>query len=233
MPAPATVMGLALALACGITTPSLYAGGAPQSRMERKPGAEATVPPEAASQTILVLGDSLSAGYGLAPNTGWVALLQQRLADKPVGKNHYTVVNSSISGDTTSGGRTRLPSALSRTHPAVVIVELGANDALRGLPMSVTRANLEAIIEASQAAGARVVLVGMQIPPNYGPVYTQAFSSLFPMLAKQYHTSLVPFLLEGIADKPEMFQADQIHPLAKAQPVLLENVWAPLSPLLK
>ncbi|WP_347556699.1 arylesterase [Robbsia sp. KACC 23696] len=190
-------------------------------------------PTQAPRPTIVVLGDSLSAGYGLPPNTGWVTLLTQRLTDHPAGKNHYTVVNSSISGDTTSGGRSRLPGALARSHPAVVIVELGANDALRGLPMSVTQSNLEAIIEMSQAAGAKVVLVGMQIPPNYGPSYTQAFSSLFPTLAKRYHTALVPFLLQGIADKPEMFQADQMHPLATAQPVLLDNVWAPLSPLLQ
>jgi acyl-CoA thioesterase-1 len=185
------------------------------------------------SPVIVVLGDSLSAGYGLPPNTGWVPLLTQRLTDKPPGKNHYTVVNSSISGDTTSGGRSRLPSTLARVHPAIVIVELGANDALRGLPMSVTQANLQFIIETSQAAGAKVVLVGMQIPPNYGPAYTEAFSSLFPRLAKQYHTALVPFLLQGIADKPALFQADQMHPVAKAQPVLLENVWTPLLPLLQ
>lgn len=183
-----------------------------------------------AQHTIVVLGDSLSAGYGLPPNTGWVPLLQQRLARVAPA---YTVSNASISGDTTSGGRSRLPAVLARLHPAIVIVELGANDALRGLPLSTTRENLVAIITSAQAAGARVVLVGMQIPPNYGPAYTGAFAALYPELASKHHLTLVPFLLEGIADKPELFQADQIHPLPQAQPVLLDNVWKRLQALIQ
>ena len=228
--AMARTLGVMIALTAGIAVPPAQAQ---DMRPTTATPAVATNPAKQPPPVIVVLGDSLSAGYGLPPNTGWVPLLTQRLTATPPGKNHYTVVNSSISGDTTSGGRSRLPSTLARVHPSIVIVELGANDALRGLPMSVTQANLEAIIEASQAAGAKVVLVGMQIPPNYGPAYTAAFSSLFPSLAKRYHTSLVPFLLQGIADKPELFQADQMHPVAKAQPVLLENVWASLLPLLQ
>lgn len=177
----------------------------------------------------MVLGDSISAGYGLPRDTGWVHLLTQRLAQSP---EHYSVTNGSISGDTTSGGRSRLPALLQRVKPAIVIIELGGNDALRGMPMTTTRANLEAIIKMSQAAGAKVLLVGMQIPPNYGQAYSRAFASLFPTLAQQYHTGLVPFLLNGIADKPELFQADQIHPLPQAQPVLLDNVWKPLQSLI-
>ena len=186
------------------------------------------------ARTILVLGDSLSAGYGLPRNTGWVYLLEQRLAAQAGSlRSHYSVSNASISGDTTSGGVSRLPALLTRLHPVLVIVELGGNDALRGLPLTTTRSNLQTIVTTSRASGAQVLLVGMQIPPNYGQAYTQQFSALYADLAKRDGVSLVPFLLEGIADKPELFQADQIHPLPQAQPVLLDNVWKVLQPLIE
>lgn len=228
-----TVAAVALAFLAALSTARAQGAGAatvtptPATSGAARAGA---VRAPLAQHTIVVLGDSLSAGYGLPPDTGWVPLLQRRLARVAPA---YTVSNASISGDTTSGGRSRLPAVLARLHPAIVIVELGANDALRGLPLSTTRENLVAIITSAQAAGARVVLVGMQIPPNYGPTYTRAFAALYPELASKYHLTLVPFLLEGIADKPELFQADQIHPLPQAQPVLLDNVWKRLQALIQ
>jgi acyl-CoA thioesterase-1 len=178
---------------------------------------------------IVVLGDSISAEYGLPRDTGWVALLRQRLADERI---DYSVANASISGDTTSGGRARLPAIMERMKPTIVIVELGANDALRGVPLSTTRDNLRTIIEQAQQGHAKVVLVGMYVPPNYGPDYTQKFHGMYGELSQQFHTPLVPFLLAGIADKPDMFQSDQIHPTQQAQPVLLDNVWPAVKPLL-
>lgn len=189
------------------------------------------MPAPSTSPTILVLGDSLSAEYGLDRGTGWVPLLAKRLASAP-GPIHYSVSNASISGDTTSGGLSRLPALLARRHPAIVVVELGANDALRGIPIATTRSNLTSIVQLAQAQRAKVLLVGMQIPPNYGPAYTHAFSALYPAISERFKTGLVPFLLDGIADKPELFQADQMHPIAQAQPVLLENVWKPLQSLI-
>ena len=183
----------------------------------------------AAHPSIVVLGDSLSAEYGLARGTGWVALLRQRLAQ--TGSN-YDVINASISGDTTSDGRARLPAILARAHPAIVIIELGANDALRGIPLAVTVENLQDVIARSRAAGAKVLLVGMQIPSNYGPDYTKKFRMLYPQLAQQTRVALAPFLLEGLADQPQMFQADQLHPIEAAQPRLLDNVYPALKPLL-
>lgn len=177
---------------------------------------------------ILVVGDSLSAEYGLNRGSGWVALLQQRLARQKV---PATVVNASISGDTTSGGRSRLPALLAQHHPTNVVIELGANDALRGLPLSMTEDNLAQMARTAQQAGARVLLVGMQVPPNYGGDYTRRFAALFPKVAKQYHTGLVPFLLAGVADAPnaaELFQADGLHPKAQAHPRILDNVWPEL-----
>jgi acyl-CoA thioesterase-1 len=179
---------------------------------------------------IVVLGDSISAEYGLPRDTGWVALMRRRLADERI---DYNVANASISGDTTSGGLARLPALMQRLKPSVVIVELGANDALRGVPLTTTEDNLRSIIEQSQKAHAKVVLVGMYVPPNYGPEYTQKFHGLYGDLSKQFHVALVPFLLAGIEDKPDMFQADQIHPTQQAQPVLLNNVWPTLKPLLR
>ncbi len=182
-----------------------------------------------AKPVIVVLGDSLSAEYGLPRDSGWVALLRRRLASERL---DYNVANASISGDTTSDGRSRLPALMQRLKPAIVIVELGANDALRGVPLATTEANLRAIVESVQRSNARAVLVGMYVPPNYGPAYTQKFHSLYGQLAQDMRIPLVPFLLAGIENKPDMFQADQIHPTQQAQPALLDNVWPTLKPLL-
>ncbi|MCY4755533.1 arylesterase [Pelomonas aquatica] len=181
---------------------------------------------------VLVVGDSLSAEYGLKPGDGWVALLQKRLAEQ---KKPHRVVNASISGDTTAGGRSRLPAALRAHRPAIVIVELGGNDALRGLPLASTRDNLLAMARAVQDAAARLVVVGMQVPPNYGAAYGKEFVGLFEQVARQAHAGLVPFLLKGVADRADAmdwFQPDRIHPLAKAHPLMLDNVWPALRPLL-
>lgn len=182
---------------------------------------------------ILVVGDSLSAEYGLKRGTGWVPLLEKRLAQQKVAGR---VVNASISGDTTSGGLSRLPALLAQHHPTIVIVELGGNDALRGLPLAMTDENLSKMVDLARQAGARVLLVGMQVPPNYGPDYTQRFGALFPKVARQYRTGLVPFLLHNVADVPDplrMFQADRIHPKETAHPLILDNVWPELKKLLK
>jgi acyl-CoA thioesterase-1 len=184
----------------------------------------------APAPAILVVGDSLSAGYGIELRDGWVTLLQQRLAQQ--GYPH-TVVNASISGDTTAGGRARLADALKRHRPEIVILELGANDGLRGLSLGATRANLEAMIKAAQSAGARVLLIGIQLPPNYGPDYTGKFRAIYTDLARDYNLPLVPFLLEGVALTPKLMQPDGLHPRAAAQPRLLDNVWPYLEPLLK
>jgi acyl-CoA thioesterase I len=183
----------------------------------------------AAPGTILVLGDSLSAEYGLPRDSGWVKLLADRIAQRAP---QYSVVNSSISGDTSSGGRARLGALLARHHPSFVLVELGANDGLRGLPVEPMRANLKAIIQGSRAAGARVLLIGIRVPPNYGPEYAGRFDAAYGELARSEHVDFVPFLLEGFADRLDWFQADHLHPLAAAQPSILENVWARLAPLL-
>jgi acyl-CoA thioesterase-1 len=182
---------------------------------------------------ILVVGDSLSAEYGISRGTGWVALLEQRLAQA---KSGATVVNASISGDTTSGGLSRLPALLRQHKPDLVIIELGGNDALRGLPLDQTRGNLTEMARLSAASGAKVVIVGMQLPPNYGRAYGDRFASLFADVARSEKAALVPFLLKGVADGPRaeaMFQPDRIHPLASAQPAMLDNVWPVLEPLLK
>ncbi len=181
-----------------------------------------------ASKSVLVLGDSLSAEYGLARGTGWVALLQQNLEKE---KLDVTLVNASISGETTSGGATRLPELL-KQRPAVVVIELGANDGLRGLSLAAAETNLKTMIAAAQSVHAKVVLVGMQLPPNYGPDYTDRFANMFGKLARENKTALVPFLLNGIADKPQLFQGDNLHPIAQAEPVLVDNVWTVLKPLL-
>lgn len=182
-----------------------------------------------AAPTVLVIGDSLSAEYGIKRGTGWVSLLSERLArrDTP-----WRVVNASISGDTTSGGVTRLPALLQQHVPKIVVIELGANDALRGLSLSVTTKNLSTLIDLAQKAGAKVVLVGMQVPPNFGANYTREFSMLFQKLAKQHRTALVPFFFQGMAADPDFFQEDRLHPNERAQPHLLENVWVVLSSLL-
>ena len=187
----------------------------------------------AATRTVLVVGDSLSAEYGLARGTGWVALLEQRIAREQIAA---TVVNASISGDTTAGGLARLPALLREKKPSVVVVELGGNDALRGLPLEATRANLVEMTKLAKAAGAKVVIVGMQLPPNYGRAYGDCFAALFADVAKSEGAALVPFLLKGVADAANaetMFQPDRIHPLASAHPTMLANVWPVLAPLLK
>jgi acyl-CoA thioesterase-1 len=184
----------------------------------------------ASDHTILVLGDSLSAALGIRPEQGWVALLAQRLQAQGYG---YQIVNASVSGETTSGGLERLPRALQLHQPATVILELGANDGLRGLPVSETRENLARMVRLSQAAGARVLLVGMRIPPNYGPRYTEAFARMFPELANQYHLPLVPFLLEKVALDPTRMQQDGMHPNARGEPPVLDTLWPYLKPLLK
>ncbi|MDA8520825.1 arylesterase [Acidovorax sp. NCPPB 4044] len=182
---------------------------------------------------ILVVGDSLSAEYGLARGTGWVALLEKKLAQEKIAA---TVVNASVSGDTTAGGRSRLPGLLAQHRPTHVILELGGNDALRGLPLQGTEANLQAMAEASRKAGARVLIVGMQVPPNYGSDYTRRFEGVFASVARSTQSALVPFLLKGVADGPNptaMFQADRIHPRAEAHPLMLANVWPELRRLLR
>ena len=178
---------------------------------------------------ILVFGDSLSAGYRMEEAQGWVALLADRLAAQ---NSPFEVMNASVSGDTTSGGRARLPALLARHQPTHVVIELGGNDALRGLPVSSTEDNLSQMTDVSRKAGAKVLLIGMQVPPNYGAEYGGQFAGTFARVASKYKVALVPFLLKGVADGPDaerLFQADRIHPREEAQPVMLENVW----PLLK
>ncbi|MBK8181999.1 MAG: arylesterase [Candidatus Competibacteraceae bacterium] len=184
----------------------------------------------AETPTILVLGDSLSAGYGISAEQGWVKRLQDRLVERGF---PHRVVNASISGDTTSGGLSRLPAALERERPAIVILELGANDGLRGQPPMAMSHNLARMIELAQQAGAKVLLAEMRIPPNYGPTYTQKFHATFAELAQHYAIPLIPFLLEGIAGDPALTQEDGLHPRAEGQPKILENVWPTLEPVLK
>lgn len=178
---------------------------------------------------ILVVGDSLSAEYGLQRGSGWVALIEQRLRSENAA---YQIRNTSISGDTSSGGVSRLPAALSEHRPDIVIIELGANDALRGLSLGATEDNLSKMISLSQEAQARVLLLGMQIPPNYGRQYAEQFRALFPRLASRHNTQLAPFLMEGMAADRNLFQADGIHPNEQAQPILAENVWEQLGPMI-
>jgi len=191
----------------------------------------AAIPARAETPTILVFGDSISAGYGLPRvEQGWVALLQAKLKKEGYG---YEVVNASVSGETTGGGLARLPRALSLHQPSIVILELGGNDGLRALPIAPMRANLARMAELSTAAGAKVVLVGMRMPPNYGPQYTEQFSRVYTQIAHDEHLALVPFLLDGVALTPTLMQDDGIHPNGAGQPRLLENVWPALAPLLK
>ena len=183
-----------------------------------------------AAPTILVYGDSLSAAYGIPQNAGWVALLGERLKQR---KSNYTVVNASISGETSAGGATRIGAALAKAQPAIVIVELGANDGLRGLPIAQMKTNLAAIVQAAKRHGARVILVGMQLPPNYGAQYVNAFRAAFRDIARDERVPLVPFLLEGVPNQREMFQEDNLHLVAEAQPILMENVWRKLSAMVR
>ncbi len=178
---------------------------------------------------LLVVGDSISAGYGLQAGAGWVDLLAARL-----GNDRYPlrVVNASITGDTTAGGRARLPSLLARYHPALVVIELGGNDGLRGGNLAATRDNLDAMVAAAQRAGAKVLVVGMKLPPNYGPAYTREFETLYVAVAKARGVPLVPYFFAGFGEQNELFQPDRIHPTAAAQSKLLDNVWPILKPLL-
>ena len=187
----------------------------------------------APAPVILVVGDSLSAEYGLKRGSGWVALLEARLAAEKITAR---VINASVSGDTTSGGRSRLPALLCQHKPTHVVIELGGNDALRGLPLQGTEDNLAQMTQAAQKAGAKVLLVGMQVPPNYGGEYSRRFSGLFEKVADKHKAGVVPFLLRGVADGPEptaLFQADRIHPKEEAQARMMENVWPELRKLLK
>jgi acyl-CoA thioesterase-1 len=183
----------------------------------------------ATSRTVVVLGDSLSAGYGIKIQDGWVALLSQRLASEGYG---YKVVNASVSGETTQGGLARLPRALELHKPDIVIIELGGNDGLRGLPLATSHENLRRAIELARGAKARVLLVGMMIPPNYGERYAREFRDMFSTLATKYSLALVPFLLDRVALEPGLMQADGIHANTKGQPQMLENVWPKLKPML-
>jgi acyl-CoA thioesterase-1 len=184
----------------------------------------------AAERSILVLGDSLSAAYGIPRARGWVTLLEARLKRE---QSNYIVVNASVSGETSAGGRSRLQPLLEKHKPAVVILELGANDGLRGLPLAQLKANLEQIIVQSQKVGARVLLVGVKLPPNYGEEYLARFDAVFRDLAKKHRTGLVPFLMEDFGGKAEFFQDDRLHPNERAQPLMLEQVWKGLRPLLR
>ncbi len=182
-----------------------------------------------AARTILVFGDSLSAGYGIRQDLAWPALLAKRLQERQL---DYNVINASISGETTSGGRSRLNAALSKYTPSIIIIALGSNDGLRGLPIATMRDNLNAMTESAQKKNTKVLIVGQRLPPNYGN-YAAQFQNAFSDVAKQQNAALVAFLLEGIATEPKLFQADNLHPTAEAQPLLLDNIWRELEPLLK
>ena len=185
----------------------------------------------AQAATVLVFGDSLSAAYGIGAREGWVTLLEERLKREKF--DHYSVANASISAETTRGGAARIEEALARTRPVLVIVALGGNDGLRGLPVTQMKTNLTRIVEAAQRRGARVLLAGMRIPPNYGAQYTKEFEAAYAEIARRHKVPLVPFLLEGVGDRRELMQPDNIHPTAAAQPVILETVWKGLRPLLE
>jgi acyl-CoA thioesterase-1 len=182
------------------------------------------------TRTVLVMGDSLSAAYGLAPREGWVALTAERMAQRTPG---WRVVNASVSGETTAGGASRIAGELARNRPAVVVIALGGNDGLRGLPLKQTRANLDKMVREAKAAGARVLLVGMRMPPNLGKAYTEGFAANYRAVAEAHQVALLPFLLEPIAMDRAAFQADNIHPVAAVQPKLRDHVWPALEPLLK
>lgn len=190
----------------------------------------AALPAHSASKTLLLLGDSLSAEYGLPRGTGWASLLAQQLRDD---KLEATLVNASISGETTAGGKARLPALLAQHKPAILILELGGNDGLRGLSLPATQANLREMVTMASRAGARTLLVGMQVPPNYGPDYSKRFTAMYETLGKDKGVKLVPFLLNGLDDTDRWFQPDRIHPNREAQSVMLRNVWPVLKPMLK
>jgi acyl-CoA thioesterase-1 len=190
----------------------------------------ATANAYSAPKTVLVVGDSLSAEYGIARGAGWVSLLEQKMKTEKIDAK---VVNASISGETTSGGKARLPALLGQHKPDLVVIELGANDGLRGLPVPSAEANLRAMIAAAQAQKARVLLVGMRMPPNYGRAYTERFFGMFQTVATSTKSPLVPFMLEGVADKPALFQQDRLHPTAQAHPIILNNIWPTFEKMVK
>jgi acyl-CoA thioesterase-1 len=219
---------LALAALCtSPASPAFSAGMQAQAATNTRPAPPAAAGDSDAARRILILGDSLSAEYGIGRGEGWVKLLEQRTAPRG-----WNITNASISGETTGGGLTRLPALLEKTRPAITVIELGANDALRGLPMASTEANLRKMIRLSRDAGSRPLLVGMMMPPNFGPAYARQFSEMFGRLAESERIALVPFLLEGFADDLAWFQPDRVHPTAKAQPRMLDNVWPVLSKML-
>lgn len=183
-----------------------------------------------APKTVLVVGDSLSAEYGIARGAGWVALLERKLKAEKI---PATIVNASISGETTIGGRTRMPALLDRHKPDIVVIELGANDGLRGLPVASAEGNLRAMVDMAQKKKAKVMLIGMRMPPNYGRAYTESFFNMFRKISTETRSPLVPFMLEGVADKPALFQQDRLHPTAAAHPIILNNIWPTFSSLIK
>jgi len=186
--------------------------------------------PNMPQKTILVFGDSLSAAYGIAQSSGWVILLQKRLTDS---QYNYEVINASVSGETTIGGKNRLDAQIKRVKPSIVMLELGANDGLRGLPIIEMKKNLSEMIDTSQKSGAKVILIGMKLPPNYGVHYTESFTQTYQTLSQQFKTPLVPFMLDKVATEPELVQADGLHPNEQGQPIILENIWRILKPILK
>lgn len=184
---------------------------------------------QAPSPEVLIVGDSISAGYGLLPGAGWATLLQDRLTAEHF---PHRVVNASISGDTTAGGRARIAALLAQHRPAVTVIELGGNDGLRGGNLDAMRENLDAMVAAAQKSGSRVLILGMRVPPNYGPAYVQRFAGIFGEVARAHNAALVPFMFEGFGEDNAMFQPDRIHPIAAAQGKLLDNAWPALKPLL-
>ncbi len=214
-------------IALAAASVAFIVGAQPVARNAAAPTPAAT---PSAQRAVLVMGDSLSASYGIAAAQGWVSLTARKIAKEKPG---WRVVNASISGETTAGGAARIAAELKRHRPAVVVIELGANDGLRGLPLAQTRANLAKMIAAAKKTNARVLLIGMRLPPNYGPEYTREFEGAFRDLSRQHRTAFLPFLLEPVAMDDRAFQADRLHPTAAAQPKLRDHVWPALAPLLK
>ncbi len=229
---PRSNVGFARRLARTIATLALVAIGTASTAATAasSPAASSTTSQGSNRPVLLILGDSISAEYGLARDSGWVKLLEARLRDE---RYAYDIVNASISGETTSGGLSRIDELLKRVKPATVVVELGGNDALRGLPVATTEQNLDMIVARSQKANASVLIVGMQIPPNYGKAFSDRFAAVFTSVSKRYGTALTPAFFAGFAERFELFQPDRIHPTAAAQVRLLDNVWPDLKPLLK
>ncbi len=230
-------MARKLRLIFPILLPALIACSASVAFGQQAPHETANKMPDhemaaARSHTVLVLGDSLSAAHNLAESQGWVALMQKRLADKNADATHkWDIVNASISGETTSGGLSRLPELLNVVQPGWVLLELGANVGLRGLPLALIRANLQKLIDQSKQSGARVVLLGIMLPPNYGPAYAEPFAAMYQQLAEKNALPLVPFLLKDVATNPKLMQQDGLHPNAEGEPIVLDNVWAVVKPL--